>query len=130
MSGLTPPGTPAGGTAMTTASIFSLHPGTTSINLFDWTHTNDLKIHKMAVEKLTHEFDMEPSNMRNFITEVETKADEVGLSSLFDINVIRTSVTGVVTMVKKHLLKQYGQITLEDVQINTATYLAMNTRNA
>jgi hypothetical protein len=70
----TPSGTPIPeGMPTSTASIFSLHPSTTLINALDWTNTNNLKIHKMAVKKLTHKFDMQPSNMRNFITEVETR---------------------------------------------------------
>jgi hypothetical protein len=64
----------------------------------------------MAVDKLTHEFDMQPSGMWNFLTEVETRADEVGFSTLVDIDVTRTSVTGVVTTVKRNLLRQYGHL--------------------
>jgi hypothetical protein len=73
---------------------------------------------------------MQPSGMRNFITEVDTRADEVGFSTLFDITVTRTSGTGTVTTTTKNLLRQYGQITLEDVQLSTSTYLGTDTRKA
>jgi hypothetical protein len=126
MAGTPPPG----GSTTTAATTFSLYPGNTSVNAFDWTNTNDLKIHKMVVDKLTHGFDMQPSGMRNFLKEVETRSDEVGFSTLFDIDVTRASATGVVTTIKRNLLRQYGQLTLEVVQLSTGTYLATDSRKA
>ena len=100
--------------ALTTASTtttFSLHPGTVSTEPFDWTKSNDLKVHKMAVEKLVHEFDLSPGDFRNFMTEVETRSDAVGFNNLYSINVTRTNAAGSTTTVQK----EYGQIRIDDV---------------
>ena len=41
------------GIMASTTTTFSLQPGTVSNEPFDWTKSNDLKVHKMAVEKLS-----------------------------------------------------------------------------
>jgi hypothetical protein len=113
-----------------TTTAFSLHPGTASTAAFDWTNSNDLKLHKMAVDKLTHEFGMEPSNIRNFLTEVGTRADIVGFSTIFEIDVTRVDATGTSTTIQKDLLNEYGQIRLGDVQQTAAVYIGTDSRKA
>jgi hypothetical protein len=115
---------------MTTLSTFSLHPGTVSTAAFDWTNSNDLKLHKMAVDKLTHKFDMNPSNLRNFLIEVGTRADIVGYSTIFEIDVTRVDATGTSTTIQKDLLTEYGQIRLGDVQKTAAVYISTDSCKA
>ena len=98
-----------------TTTTFSLHPGTVSTDPFDWTKSNDLKVHKMAVEKLVHEFDLSPGDFRNFMTEVETRSDAVGFNTLYTIHVTRTNAAGSTTTVQKDLIKEYGQIRIDEV---------------
>jgi hypothetical protein len=84
----------------------------------------------MAVDKLTHEFGMEPSNLRNFLTKVGTRADIVGFSTIFEIDVTRVDATGTSTTIQKDLLNEYGKITLGDVQKTAAVDIGTNSRKA
>ena len=95
-----------------------------------WTKSNDLKVHKMAVEKLVHEFDLSPGDFRNFMTEVETRSDAVGFNNLYSIDVTRTNAAGTTTTVKKDLIKEYGQIKIDDVCNSAAITLNSDGRKA
>ena len=118
------------GIMTSTTTTFSLHPGTVSNEPFDWTKSNDLKVHKMAVEKLVHEFDLSPGDFRNFMTEVETRSDAVGFNNLYSIDVTRTNAAGTTTTVKKDLIKEYGQIKIDDVCNSAAITLNSDGRKA
>ena len=106
------------------APPFALAPGRNN-HILDWTNPAHTKQYYKATSPLdsTEKFDGQPNKIRLFLAHVDDRAQQFNLQSILTIPVGLPPTS-------YNLVRNYGQMSLQDVQAKALTYVGIQGREA
>ena len=110
-----PPAAPA-------APVFSLTPATLTNNQLDYSTAKDIKIYKAATDPMSTKFDCDPMNTQVFMATLTLHADTSNWSNIMTV----PDSDGT----DHNILKEHGQVTMDDCRAHAFTYVFLQDRLA
>ena len=101
--------------------FFALTPGLIQDDVLDYRDPNERKVYKDAIVPIDPVFDLDPTHLKNFLEKMSQKVRNFNWFNICKIRVGNAT---------KDLIRDYGQITINDINVTARDWLGQPTRDA